>query len=203
LTNPPFGGKEGEDSKANFVYKTGNTQILFLQHIIDNLVDGGTCTMVIDEGVLFRTNEIAFVQTKKKLLQECNLWCIVSLPQNVFVNAGAGVKTNLLFFTKGKPTEKIWYYDMSDIKVLKKNPLTIDKFDDFLKKLHSEKEEDKISEKSWYVDINTIEKKKYDIKAVNPNIKEKVIPKPEELIKTIEAAQIKINEGLKKLKEIK
>jgi type I restriction enzyme M protein len=203
LTNPPFGGKEGEDSKANFVYKTGNTQILFLQHIIDNLIDGGTCTMVIDEGVLFRTNEIAFVQTKKKLLQECNLWCILSLPQNVFANAGAGVKTNLLFFTKGKPTEKIWYYDMSDIKVLKKNPLTIDKFNDFLERLYSEKDEDRISEKSWYVDIRTIEKKKYDIKAVNPNIKEKVIPKPEELIKTIETAQIKINEGLKKLKEIK
>jgi type I restriction enzyme M protein len=67
----------------------------------------------------------------------------------------------------------------------------------------TEKDEDRISEKSWYVDIRTIEKKKYDIKAVNPNIKEKVIPKPEELIKTIETAQIKINEGLKKLKEVK
>ncbi|MFQ5976194.1 MAG: class I SAM-dependent DNA methyltransferase, partial [Candidatus Hydrothermarchaeales archaeon] len=202
LTNPPFGGKEGEDSKANFVYKTGNTQILFIQHIIDNLRDGGTCAMVIDEGVLFRTNEKAFVQTKRKLLEECDLWCILSLPQNVFVNAGSGTKTNLLFFTKGRPTERIWYYDMSDIKVLKRSPLTLDKFDDFLRRLHSEKEEDKISEKSWYVDIETIKKKNYDIKAVNPNIKEKVIPKPEELIKIIEDAQIKINEGLEKLKEI-
>ncbi len=202
MTNPPFGGKEGEDSKANFVYKTGNTQILFIQHIIDHLKDGGTCTMVIDEGVLFRTNETAFVQTKRKLLEECNLWCLISLPQNVFVNAGAGVKTNLLFFTKGKPTEKIWYYDMSDIKVLKKSPFTIDKFDDFFERLISKKEEDKISEKSWFVDIETIKKKKYDIKAVNPNIKEKVIPPPEELIKIIEKSQIKINEGLKRLKEL-
>ncbi|MCZ7402606.1 MAG: N-6 DNA methylase [Candidatus Methanoperedens sp.] len=202
FTNPPFGGKEGEDAKTNFVFKTGNTQILFIQHIINHLADGGTCSMVIDEGVLFRTNELAFVQTKKKLLEECNLWCIISLPQNAFLNAGAGVKTNLLFFTKGKPTQKVWYYDMSDIKILKKNPLTLNKFDDFLHRRCSPKEEDKISEKSWFIDIETIKSKNYDIKAVNPNVKEKSIPKPEELIKIIEDSQIKINEGLKKLKEI-
>ncbi|MDQ1254595.1 MAG: type restriction enzyme protein, partial [Euryarchaeota archaeon] len=202
FTNPPFGGKEGEDAKVNFIYQTGNTQILFIQHIIDHLKEGGTCSMVIDEGVLFRTNELAFVQTKKKLLEECNLWCVLSLPQNVFLNAGAGVKTNLLFFTKGKPTKRIWYYDMSGIKVLKKSPLTLDKFDDFLNRLHSENEEDKISEKSWFLGIEEVKKKNYDIKAVNPNIEEKEIPKPEELIRIIEEAQIKINEGLKKLKEI-
>ncbi|HEY9207115.1 MAG TPA: N-6 DNA methylase [Candidatus Methanoperedens sp.] len=202
FTNPPFGGKEGEDAKTNFVFKTGNTQILFIQHIIDHLKDGGTCAMVIDEGVLFRTNELAFVQTKKKLLVECNLWCIISLPQNAFLNAGAGVKTNLLFFTKGKPTQKVWYYDMSGIKILKKDPLTLNKFDDFLRRRHSQKEEDKISEKSWFIDIETIRNKNYDIKAVNPNVKEKVTPKPEELIKIIEDSQIKINESLRKLKEI-
>lgn len=202
FTNPPFGGSEGEDAKTNFIYKTGSTQILFLQHIIDKLKDGGTCSMVIDEGVLFRTNETSFVQTKKKLLEECNLWCIISLPQGVFVNAGAGIKTNLLFFTKGKSTEKIWYYDMSDIKVRKKLPFTIDKFDDFLKRLKSDKEEDKVSEKSWFIDIDIIKSKNYDIKAVNPNIKEKVIPKPEELIAIIEESQKNIDESLKKLKEL-
>ncbi len=202
FTNPPFGGKEGEDAKTNFVFKTGNTQILFIQHIIDHLKEGGTCAMVIDEGVLFRTNELAFVQTKKKLLEDCNLWCILSLPQNAFANAGAGVKTNLLFFTKGKPTERVWYYDMSDIKILKKDPLTLNKFDDFLHRCHSSKEEDKISEKSWFIDIDTIKSKNYDIKAVNPNVKEKIIPKPDELIMIIEDSQIKINEGLRKLKEI-
>ena len=203
LTNPPFGGSEGEDAKTNFAYKTGSTQILFLQHIIDKLKDGGTCTMVIDEGALSRTNETAFVQTKRKLLEECDLWCIISLPQNVFVNAGAGVKTNLLFFTKGKSTKKIWYYDMSDIKVRKKLPFTLDKFDDFFTRLSSDKEKDKISDKSWFIDIEMIKNKNYDIKAVNPNIKEKVIPKPEELIKIIEESQAKINESLKRLKEIK
>ena len=203
LTNPPFGGKEGEDAKTSFAYKTGSTQVLFLQHIIDKLKDGGTCAMVIDEGVLFRTNETSFVQTKRKLLEECNLWCIISLPQNVFVNAGAGVKTNLLFFTKGKPTKKIWYYDMSHIKVRKKLPFTLDKFEDFFTRLSSDKEKDKISDKSWFIGMDTIKNKNYDIKAVNPNIKEKVIPKPEELIMIIEESQKKINESLKRLKEIK
>ena len=53
--------------------------------------------------MLFRTNEDAFVKTKRKLLDDCDLWCIVSLPGGVFTAAGAGVKTNLLFFTKGQP----------------------------------------------------------------------------------------------------
>src|SRR4051812_39956413 len=83
------------------------------------------------EGVLFRTNEEAFTKTKKKLLEECDLWCIVSLPGGVFTAAGAGVKTNLLFFTRGNPTEKIWYYDLSDRKVGKKTPLTLDDFKEF------------------------------------------------------------------------
>ena len=202
LTNPPFGGSEGEDAKTNFAYKTGSTQVLFLQHIIDKLKDGGTCAMVIDEGVLFRINETSFDQSKRKLLEECDLWCIISLPQNVFVNAGSGSKTDLLFFTKGRQTKKIWYYDMSDIKVRKKLPFTLDKFEDFFKRLSSGKEKDKISNKSWFIDIDIIKNKNYDIKAVNPNIKEKVIPKPEELIKIIEESQIKINESLKKLKEL-
>ncbi len=71
--------------------------------------------MVIDEGVLFRTSETAFLQTKRKLLDDCDLWCIVSMPPGVFSQAGADVKTNLLFFTKGRPTERIWYYDLKAV----------------------------------------------------------------------------------------
>ncbi len=81
-------------------------------------------------------------------------------------------------------------------------PVKLNKFDDFLCRNYSSKEEDKIGEKSWFVDIETIKSKNYDIKAVNPNVKEKVIPRPEELSKIIEKSQIKINESLRKLKEI-
>src|ERR1051325_9246004 len=150
LMNPPFGGKESKAAQNLFAFQTGATQVLFLQYIIKHLrPDGGRCGMVIDEGVLFRTNETAFVQTKRKLLDDCDLWCIVSLPGGVFTAAGAGVKTNLLFFTKGKPTEKIWYYDLSDIKVGKKTPFTLDKFADFFRLLPERAD----SERSWTVDI--------------------------------------------------
>ena len=150
LTNPPFGGKEGKEAQTNFDYKTGATQVLFLQHVIRSLRDGGRCGIVLDEGLLFRTNEDAFTKTKRKLLDECDLWCVLSLPAGVFTAAGAGVKTNLLFFTKGRPTEKIWYYDMSDIKVRKKTPLTINHFDDFFRLLHQRAD----SGLSWTVDLD-------------------------------------------------
>ncbi len=128
LTNPPFGGKEGKDAQTRFDYKTGSTQVLYLQHVINSLTPEGRCGIVVDEGLLFRTNEDAFVKTKRKLLDDCNLWCVVSLPGGVFTQAGAGVKTNLLFFTKGEPTKRIWYYDLSDLKVAKRKPLTLEHF---------------------------------------------------------------------------
>ena len=81
------------------------------------------------------------VQTKRKLLSECNLWCIVSLPPKVFVNAGAASKTNLLFFTKGEATEEIWYYDLSDLNITKRQPLTIAHFEEFFKLLSIPKRE--------------------------------------------------------------
>ena len=150
LTNPPFGGKESAAAQTNFDYRTSATQVLFLQHVIRALkTNGGRCGMVIDEGVLFRTNEDAFVKTKRKLTDECDLWCILSLPGGVFSAAGAGVKTNLLFFTKGKPTEKIWYYDLSDVKVGKKTPLTLTHFEDFAAKLAARED----SDRSWTLDL--------------------------------------------------
>jgi type I restriction enzyme M protein len=164
FTNPPFGGKEGEAAQVNFKYKCNKTQILFMQHIIDAMVDvlkdGGTCGMVVDEGVLFHTKTDAFTQTKRKLLNECNLWCIVSLPAGVFVNAGANVKTDLLFFTKGQHTEKIWFYDMTltedleDRKVGKKTPLLAEHFDDFFARLALDPTDPgRESDRSWTVDF--------------------------------------------------
>ncbi|MBD8526234.1 N-6 DNA methylase [Pseudomarimonas arenosa] len=128
LTNPPFGGKEGKDAQKNFAFETSATQVLFVQDILAELAPGGTCAIVLDEGLLFRTNESAFVETKRKLVDECELWAILSLPGGVFSTAGAGVKTNLLFFTKGRKTERIWYYDLSQVKVGKKTPLTLAHF---------------------------------------------------------------------------
>ena len=209
LTNPPFGSKEGKDAQAAFAYKSGKAQILFLQHIIDALDDGGTCGMVIDEGVMFHTKTTAYRQTKRKLLDECNLWCVISLPQGVFVNAGSGSKTDLLFFTKGEQTERVWYYDMTITwefkprKVNKGNPLTYNDFHDFFERLALGLDDPKrISEWSWYVTRDEIKEKKYDLKATNenaPDLSDKRTP--DELIAIITDAQNQIEEGLKGLRE--
>lgn len=145
LMNPPFGGKEGKEAQTQFEYKTGGTQVLFLQHVLKSMKTGSHCGIVLDEGVLFRANETAFVQTKRKLLEECDVYCIVSLPGGVFTAAGAGVKTNLVFFIKGPQTDRIWYYDLSDIKVGKKTPLTHSHFEDFFELLPTRAD----SPRSW------------------------------------------------------
>ncbi|MZP28707.1 N-6 DNA methylase [Heliobacterium undosum] len=199
LTNPPFGGKEGADAQTNFNYKTSATQVLFLQHVLDSLKPGGRCGIVVDEGVLFRTNEQAFVQTKRKLIEEFNLWCIISLPGGVFTTAGAGVKTNLLFFNKEeKTTEKIWYYDLSHIKVTKKNPFVKEYFDEFFKLMPERAD----SEYSWSVSREEIEKKNFDLKAVNPNAKTGGDSRtPEELLDIIEQKGREISELLALLRK--
>lgn len=201
LTNPPFGGKEGKEAQTNFAYKTSATQILFLQHVIDSLADDGVCGIVVDEGVLFRTNEKAFVGTKRKLLDDCDLWCIVSLPPGVFTAAGAGVKTNLLFFDKGGPTKSIWYYDLSDIKVTKKKPFLLSHLDDFFKLLPKKRTKAGDSDRSWTVDRKTIDEKNYDLKAVNPNRSVEVDTRtPAELLDEIEAKGKEVEKAIAALR---
>lgn len=198
LTNPPFGGKENKDAQTQFAYRTGKTQVLFLQHVITSLKNGGRCGMVVDDGIMFRINEQAFVQTKRKLLDDCDLWCVVSLPAGTFVAAGASAKTDLLFFTKGNPTEKTWYYDLSDIKVGKKSPLTLATFEEFFRLLPDRSD----SDHSWTVTRAAIEARGYDIKAVNPHVKADVDTRtPAELLDFIEQKGKEVNAAIKTLRE--
>ena len=200
LTNPPFGGKEGAEAQDKFPFKTSSTQVLFLQHVIDSLANNGRAGMVVDEGLLFRTNENAFVQTKQKLLEECDLHCIVSLPGGVFTSAGSGVKTNLLFFNKGEPTEKIWYYEVRPRgrdRFTKTEPLTLADFDEFFK-LRKKRAD---SENSWTVTIDEIKERNYDLKAVNPHRVAQVDTRtPAELLAEIEQHNTELNAALKDLR---
>lgn len=150
FANPPFGGKEGKNAQRNFDYQTSSTQVLYLQHFIATLAANGVCAVVLDEGVLFRTNEDAFVKSKRKLLNECRVEAIVSLPGGVFTAAGAGVKTNIVIFAKGERTERIWYYDLSHLKIRKRTPLTRAQFDHFFEVFPNRDE----SEFSWWVDMD-------------------------------------------------
>ena len=199
LMNPPFGGKENIDAKTNYAYETGSTQVLFLQEIIDSLAPEGRAGIVVDEGLLFRVDAKAFAKTRSKLIEECDLWCIVSLPSGVFTQAGSSsTKTNLLFFNKGNSTEKIWYYDLSDIKVNKGNPLTLAHFDHFFQLLPTRAD----SPKSWTVTLQQIEDNNYDLKAVNPNrVEDTDTRTPTELLDLIEQKTKTIQTTLAKLRQ--
>lgn len=165
LTNPPFGGKEGQAAQTGFDFRTGATQTLFVQLVLRSLTARGRCGIVVDDGFLSRVTEEAFVKTKKKLVEDCELFAIVVLPPGVFINAGAGVKTDLLFFNRGKPTEKIWYYDLSDRKVGKRTPLTVEDFKEFFELLGNVDPNTGTrpdSEKSWTMDFTARRRKAAD-----------------------------------------
>ncbi len=196
MTNPPFGGKENKKAQDQFSYKSSSTQLLFLQHVIDSLSPKGRCGIVVDEGILFRTTDAAFVRTKQRLLDTCDLWCIVSLPIGTFINAGASIKTDILFFTKGKPTERIWYYDLSDVKISKAAPLTFEHFDEFFQLLPKMAD----GERSWSVTRKQIEETGYDLKAVNPNFRVYQDDRSlNELLRLIEERDREIQSSLREL----
>ncbi|MFI3189425.1 MAG: class I SAM-dependent DNA methyltransferase [Methylococcales bacterium] len=110
ITNPPFGGMEENGIESNFPkeFQTRETADLFMVLIIRLLKDGGRAAVVLPDGFLF--GEGMKTRLKEKLLTECNLHTIVRLPNGVF-SPYTGIKTNLLFFTKGTPTETIWFYE--------------------------------------------------------------------------------------------
>ncbi len=109
------------------------------------------------------------------------------------------MKTNLLFFTRGKPTERIWYYDLSEIKMGKKRPLTIAHFEEFFRLLPGRGD----SEHSWTVERREIEARGYDLKAVNPNAKrDEDTRTPEELLDIIEAKGKEVAEALVALRAL-
>ena len=209
LTNPPFGGKEGEDAQQRFPIRSRETQLLFLQEVIDCLKDGGRAGVVMDEGALFKGTN-AHRQVRQKLLDECDLYCVVSLASGAFTDANTGVKTNLLFFRKGSPTEKIWYYEVSppadaeraggtgsQRTFNKSYPLRFEHFEHFLKLLPDRAD----SERSWSVTIGEIRERNYDLKAVNPHRPDTTDTRtPSDLLQEIERRGQDLDEALAELR---
>lgn len=147
LANPPFGGKERAEVQGNFPIKTGETAFLFLQHFIKILKAGGRAGVVIKNTFLSNTDN-ASVSLRAQLLETCNLHTVLDLPGGTFT--GAGVKTVVLFFEKGAPTKKIWFYQLNLERNLgKTNPLNENDLADFVKLQKSKAD----SENSWTVNI--------------------------------------------------
>ena len=167
LANPPFGGKERAEVQQNFDIKTGETAFLFMQHFIKSLKAGGNAAIVIKNTFLSNTDN-ASVALRQYLLETCHLHTVLDMPQGTFL--GAGVKTVVLFFTKGSPTKNIWYYQLDAGRSLgKTNPLNDKDLEEFVA-LEKTKPE---TEKSWNVILNESEGSQYDLSVKNPN-------KPEE-----------------------
>jgi type I restriction enzyme M protein len=163
LANPPFGGKERSEVQQNFPIKTSETAFLFLQHFIKILKAGGRGGVVIKNTFLSNTDN-ASVSLRKQLLESCNLHTVLDLPGGVF--AGAGVKTVVLFFEKGAPTRKVWFYQLNlDRNLGKTNPLNENDLAEFLK-LQKTKAD---SENSWSVNVADVDKTTYDLSVKNPN----------------------------------
>jgi type I restriction enzyme M protein len=131
VTNPPFGGMEEDGIEQNFpqALRTRETADLFLLLIMHLLKDGGRAAIVLPDGTLF--GEGVKTRIKEKLLTECSLHTVIRLPNGVF-NPYTSIKTNVLFFEKGKPTKQIWYYEhpypAGQKSYNKTNPIRIEEF---------------------------------------------------------------------------
>jgi len=181
LANPPFGGKERKEVQQNFPIKTGETAFLFLQHFIKILKAGGRAGIVIKNTFLSNTDNAA-ISLRKELLNSCNLHTVLDLPGGVF--QGAGVKTVVLFFEKGTPTKKIWFYQLNlDRNLGKTNPLNEKDLAEFIE-LQKTKVE---SENSWTVNIKDINKETFDLSVKNLNAPEEApLREPKEILKEME-----------------
>ncbi|RLF60634.1 MAG: SAM-dependent DNA methyltransferase, partial [Thermoplasmata archaeon] len=112
LANPPFKGSiDPSEISGKFTIKTKKTEILFLELMYSILTSGGRCGVIVPDGVLFGSSK-AHKSIRKKLLEEARLDAVVSMPSGVF-KPYAGVSTAVLVFTKGEPTKKVWFYDMT------------------------------------------------------------------------------------------
>ena len=197
VANPPFGGKERKEVQQNFPIRTGETALLFLQHFIKILKAGGRAGVVIKNTFLSNTDN-ASVSLRQKLLEECNLHTVLDCPGGTFI--GAGVKTVVLFFEKGAPTRKVWFYQLDPGRNMgKTNPLNDADLAEFIE-LQKTKAD---SPKSWSVDVAAIDPKTFDLSVKNPNGGEEIAHRsPQEIMDEIAALDAESAEVLGNIKAL-
>ncbi|MGV3586345.1 MAG: type I restriction-modification system subunit M [Adhaeribacter sp.] len=191
LTNPPFGGTEEEGTDANFPpkFKTKETADLFLVLIMRLLKDGGRAAVVLPDGTLF--GEGVKTRIKEELLQKCNLHTIVRLPNGVF-NPYTGIKTNLLFFTKGEPTTETWYFEHpypDGAKSYNKGrPINIKEFDLEKSWWHNRQE----NQYAWRVSVEEIKNRNYNLDIKNPHAPNAELADPVQLLASLQATEAEL-----------
>jgi type I restriction enzyme M protein len=195
LANPPFGGSERKEVQQNFEIRSGETAFLFLQHFIRLLRAGGRAGVVIKNTFLSNTDN-ASVSLRQKLLTDCNLHTVLDCPGGTF--QGAGVKTVVLFFEKGAPTRKVWFYQLDPGRNLgKTNPLNDRDLAEFveLQKTFAD------SPKSWSVAVDSIDPQSWDLSVKNPHGGEAVtLRSPQEIMAEIAALDVESAEVLGRIR---
>jgi type I restriction enzyme M protein len=191
LANPPFGGKERKEVQQNFPIKTGETAFLFLQHFVKILRAGGRAAIVIKNTFLSNTDN-ASTSIRKLLLESCNLHTVLDMPGGTF--QGAGVKTVVLFFEKGAPTRKVWFYQLNPGRNMgKTNPLNDDDMVDFIERHKTFAD----SAQSWSVDVVGIDATTFDLSVKNPNGGDEVaLRTPQDILDEIAALDSESAEAL-------
>jgi type I restriction enzyme M protein len=201
VTNPPFGGMEEDGVEKNFPaqFRTRETANLFLALIIQLLKPGGRCGVVLPDGFLF--GEGVATRIKETLLEKCNLHTIVRLPNGVFAPY-TGIKTNLLFFEKGKPTKEVWYFEHpypDGVKSYNKTKPINSKEFDLEKAWWSNREE---NDYAWKVSLDEIKNRNYNLDIKNPKVAEENRHYTSvELIELLDESFEKSHQVLQKLKE--
>jgi type I restriction enzyme M protein len=168
LANPPFKGSINESEKSDeLTISTSKTELLFLELMYNSLSVGGRCAVIVPEGVLFG-NSNAHKSIKKLLLEKCRLDAVISMPSGIF-KPYAGVSTAVLYFTKGEPTEKVWFYNMEadGYSLDDKRTEQPDRNDipDILERFEKRNKEDNKSryEKHFFVPIDEVKEKDWDL----------------------------------------
>lgn len=199
VTNPPFGGMEEDGIETNFPasYQTRETADLFLVLIMHILKDGGRAAIVLPDGTLF--GEGVKTRIKEKLLTECNLHTIVRLPNGVF-SPYTGIKTNLLFFEKGRPTKEIWYYEhtypVGYKSYSKTKPIRIEEFTPE-KAWWANRTE---NGHAWRVSIEQVRANGYNLDIKNPNVAADDHGDPVDLLREYERVKAEVEKAREALK---
>ncbi len=208
LTNPPFGGMEEDGIENNFPasFRTRETADLFMTLIIHLLKDRGRAGVVLPDGFFF--GEGMKTRLKEKLLQDCNLHTVVRLPNGVF-NPYTSIKTNLLFFTKGKPTAHIWYYEHpypEGVKSYNKTkPMRFEEFQPEIDWWGNEADGFTAraeTDQAWKVSIDDIKARNYNLDIKNPHVGEQINHDPEVLLQKYAKQQEEISKLREQLRTI-
>lgn len=213
IANPPFGGMEEDGIESNFPqsFRTRETADLFMTLFIHLLKDGGRAAVVLPDGFLF--GEGMKTRLKEHLLTECNLHTIVRLPNSVFAPY-TGIKTNILFFEKGKPTKEVWYYELplpEGVKAFNKTkPMKLEHFASCMdwwgegkkQSVKAKRKNRAENEQAWKVSLADIVARNYNLDIKNPHVGEQISHDPDELLATYAQQQKHIQHLRDQLKTI-